>query len=228
MAVASPYLLTDIDLEAVLKKAHAEKRPRAALMLGELYFFAQRVPRDPKRAESFFNTAKQHPTTEVTAHYRLGRLYQSGYLGRPDPELALKNLLYAARRQMVAADRQLARMFYDTPGVRTDRLNAYVFARLSDEAGFPVLVRTLRGGQMSSYPLLERLTADLTATELQKAKGLYARERVVHPVVARSFLGLTPLEQPTRAALAPQYQQTSVVETLKVIAISDQRDGVSP
>lgn len=216
VAVASPYLLTGVDLEAILSKAHAEGRPRAALMLGELYFFAQRVPRNPQRAESFFKLARQHPTTAVTAHYRLGRLYQSGHLGRPEPQLALSNFLYAARRQMVAADRQLARMFYDTPGVRTDRINAYVFARLADEAGFPVFIRSLRGGTLASYPLLDRLVADLTAGELQRAKGLYAQERLVHPV--------TPRLRPSQPAVA----EPATSDALNASADRSAITGVSP
>ena len=180
VAVAFPYLLPDIDLEAVLLKAVAEGRPRASLALGELYFFNQRIPRNPQLAEQHFKRAAETRMTEVTGNYRLGRLYQSGYLGRPNPDKALTHLLFAARHGSVVADRQLARMFYDTPGMRTDRVNAYVFARLASESGYPVLIRSLRSGVLSSSPLLDRLTQELTATELKKAKTLHAQEQRLH------------------------------------------------
>ena len=187
VAVAFPYLLPDIDLEAILVKAVAEGRPRAPLALGELYFFNQRIPRNPQLAEKYFKIAADTRITEVTGNYRLGRLYQSGYLGRPEPDKALKHLLFAARHGSVVADRQLARMFYDTPGVRTDRVNAYVFARLATESGYPVLIRSLRGGVLSSTPLLDRLTQELTATELQKAIALHAQEQQLHMLPSRAI-----------------------------------------
>ena len=83
---------------------------------------------------------------------------------------------------MTAADRHLARLFYDSPGTRVDRVNAYVFARLAEDGGFPVVMHSLRGGTLSAYRLLDRLRTELTAEELQKAESLYSQERAVHLV----------------------------------------------
>jgi hypothetical protein len=61
-------------------------------------------------------------------------------------------------------------------------VNSYVFARLSEDGGVPVVIHSLRGGQMNSYRLLDRLRAELTPEELRKAESLYQRERAVHLV----------------------------------------------
>jgi TPR repeat protein len=154
-------------------------------LLGELYLFNQRAPREADLAESNFMEATKYRETTIPAHYRLGRLYQQGYLSRPDPKKSLDNFLYAARRRVTAADTHLARLFYDSPGTRIDRVNAYVFAKLSQEAGYPVLVRTLRGGTLNVYNLLDRLKTDLTAPELDKAEAMYLKEREVHLITPR-------------------------------------------
>jgi len=185
VAVGFPYLLPDIDIEALLKAGVADQRPRASLMLGELYFFNQRAPREADLAEMHFKTALNYRETSIPAHYRLGRLYQQGYLSRPDPAKSLEHFLYAARHRVTAADTHLSRLFYDTPGARTNRVNAYVFAKLSSDGGYPVVVRTLRNGVPNAYPLLERLTADLTPAELEAAEALYQKERKVHLVTRR-------------------------------------------
>jgi hypothetical protein len=94
----------------------------------------------------------------------------------------LDNFLYAARHRVTAADTHLARLFYDSPGVRVNRINSYVFARLSADAGVPVIVHALRAGVLSSYKLLDRLRVELTPEELRNAESLYQQERAVHPV----------------------------------------------
>ena len=182
VAVAFPYLLPDVDLEAVLNSGVAAGVPSASLYLGQLYFFDQRAPRNALRAEQNLQRTLDFRETAAPGHFRLGRLYQQGYLGRPDPNKALANFLYAARRRVTAADTHLARLFYDTPGVRIDRVDAYVFARLAEDGGHPVVIRSLRSGTLVSYKLLDRLDTELTAEELQQAESLYLLEKEVHRV----------------------------------------------
>ncbi len=185
VAVGFPYLLPDVDLEALLKAGVASGIPRASLMLGELYFFNQRAPREADVAEANFMQALKFRETDIPAHYRLGRLYQQGYLGRPNPAKSLEYFLYAARHRVTAADTHLARLFYDSPGTRVNRVNSYVFAQLSADGGFPVVVRSLRGGTLSAYNLLDRLKTDLTPQELETANAMYQKERPVHLVTRR-------------------------------------------
>jgi TPR repeat protein len=184
VAVSFPYLLVDVNLEDVLKSGVAQGVARASLFLGELYYFNQRAPREASLGEANLRSSLRFSSTIAPGHYRLGRLYQQGYLGRPDPQKALDNFLYAARRRVTAADTHLARLFYDSPGVRVNRINSYVFARLSADAGVPVIVHTLRAGVLNSYRLLDRLRTELTPEELRSAESLYRQERAVH-LVAR-------------------------------------------
>jgi TPR repeat protein len=181
-AVSFPYLLPDVDIEAVLKAGVSAGIPHASLYLGELYYFNQRAPRAAALSEASLQQCLQFRETIAAGHYRLGRLYQQGYLGRPEPQKALDHFLYAARHRITSADTHLARLFYDSPGARVDRVNSYVFARLSEDGGVPVIIHTLRGGVLSSYKLLDRLRAELTQEELKKAESLYQREREVHVV----------------------------------------------
>ncbi|MEP7244352.1 MAG: hypothetical protein ABI885_11815 [Gammaproteobacteria bacterium] len=185
-AVSFPYLLPDVDVEAVLSAGVAEGIPRASLYLGELYYFNQRVPRAAQLSEANLQRCLQYRETIADGHYRLGRLYQQGYLGTPDPQRALDHFLYAARRRITSADTHLARLFYDSPGARVDRINSYVFARLSEDGGVPVVIHTLRGGVLSSYGLLDRLRSELTPEQLKKAESLYEHERKVHLVTRPS------------------------------------------
>jgi TPR repeat protein len=182
VAVGFPYLLPDVNIESILQAGEKAKIPRASLFLGQLYYFNQRVPRDAILGEASLLHAVQYRETAAPGHYRLGRLYQIGLLGRPDPQKAADAVLFAARRRVTSADTHLARLFYGTPGTRIDRVNSYVFARLSEDGGVPVVIHTLRGGQTSSYRLLDRLRAELTLEELRKAESLYQRERAVHLV----------------------------------------------
>jgi TPR repeat protein len=182
VAVAFPYLLPDVNLEAVLKTGASAGIPRASLYLGQLYYFNQRVPREAALGEASLKRAIQFRETAAPGHYRLGRLYQQGYLGRPDPQQALDNFLYAARRRVTAADTHLARLFYDSPGARIDRVSSYVFARLSEDGGVPVVIHSLRSGSLSGFRLLDRLRNEMTPDQLQRAESLYQQEREVHLV----------------------------------------------
>jgi hypothetical protein len=182
VAVGYPYLLPDVNLESVLKAGVTAQVPHASLYLGQLYYFNQRVPRDPSLGEASLLETIRFRETAAPGHYRLGRLYQQGYLGRPDPQKALDNFLYAARRRVTAADSHLARLFYDSPGARINRVYSYVFARLSEDGGVPVVIHSLRGGVLGSSRLLDRLRAELTAEELKQAESLYGQEKEVHLV----------------------------------------------
>ena len=185
VAVAYPYLLPDVNLAELLQAGVADGNPRASLLLGELYFFDQRQPREAALAELNLRQALGNPLTRMSAHYRLGRLYQQGYLGSPDPARSLDNFLTAARGRVSAADQHLARLFYNSPGTRVNRVNAWVFARLAEDSGYPVEVHSLRAGVAERYDLLQRLSADLTAPELARAQALYQHERRVHMVTQR-------------------------------------------
>jgi TPR repeat protein len=191
VAVNFPYLLPDVDLEKVLKKGAAVSGARASLLLGELYYFNQRVPRAPSLGEASLRLALGNRDTSAPGHYRLGRLYQQGYLGRPDPQRALDNLLYASRHHVIEANTHLARLFYDSPGARIDRINAYVFARLSEDGGIPVVIHSLRGGVLSGYRLLDHLNAELTETEHTQAEARYQNEREVYPLMRPPVSPLT-------------------------------------
>ena len=182
VAVSFPYLLPDVDLEKVLNAGAAADFPHASLYLGQLYYFNQRTPRNAVLGEQSLLRSIKSRETVTAAHYRLGRLYQQGYLGSPDPQKALDNFLYAARRRVTAADTHLARLFYDTPGAKINRINSYVFARLSGDAGVTVVIHSIRGGQLKTYKLLDRLRADLTEDELRSAEQLYQQECDVHLV----------------------------------------------
>jgi alginate biosynthesis protein AlgK len=182
VAVSYPYLLPDIDLEEILNKGVAANIPHASLYLGQLYYFNQRIPRNAQLGEQSLKRALLYRETNIPAHYRLGRLYQQGYLGKPDPQKALDNFLNAARHRVTSADSHLARLFYDTPGLKINRVNSYVFARLAEDAGFPVVIRTLHNGQLGSYKLLDRLRTDLTDEEMHRAQQLYQQECEVHLV----------------------------------------------
>jgi TPR repeat protein len=182
VAVRFPYLLPDVDIEAVLKVGAEANIPRASLYLGELYYFNQRVPRAAALGEASLQRCLQFRETIAPGYFRLGRLYQRGYLGRPDPQKAVDSFLYAARRRVTAADMHLARLFYDSPGTRINRVSSYVFARLSEDAGMPVVVHTLRHGELGAYPLLDRLRMEMTEGEMQKAEALYGQEREFHIV----------------------------------------------
>jgi len=182
VAVRFPYLLPDVDIEAILKGGAAANMPRASLHLGDLYYFNQRVPRAAALGEASLQHCLQFRETSAPGYYRLGRLYQRGYLGQPDPQKAVDSFLYAARRRLSAADMHLARLFYDTPGTRINRVNSYVFARFAEDAGMPVVVRTLRRGVFGTYPLLDRLRVEMTEDEIRQADSLYEQEREFHIV----------------------------------------------
>ncbi len=182
VAVAFSYLLPDVNIESVLQEGAKAQIPAASLYLGRLYGLNQRVPRNARLSEASLLEALRFRETAASAHERLGRLYQLGYLGRPDPQQALDHMLYAARRRVAVADKHLARLFYDSPGVRIDRVSSYVFARLSEDSGTPVVIHSLRNGTLSAYRLLDRLRDELTPEELRKAEALYQQERAVHLV----------------------------------------------
>jgi hypothetical protein len=100
VAASYPYLLPDVDLEKVLQAGVAANVPRASLFLGQLYYLNLRAPRNAPLGEASLRRSLLFLETSIPGHYRLGRLYQLGYLGRPEPQKALDNFLYAARRRL--------------------------------------------------------------------------------------------------------------------------------
>lgn len=134
LLLAQPALDAQADPVALLKSAYELGSPEAALELGRLYLDELHPAADPVRAESLLREAAK---TLPTAHTWLGRLYERGYLGLPEPERALQHYLLAARAGQPNADLALARMYSRNRGVRVDPVQAYGFARLAEHQGHP-------------------------------------------------------------------------------------------
>ena len=197
------YLLPDIDLVPILEEAAARDQHAAKLTLGELYQHGGgRTPVNPDGALKYLLASLDYRSTTQSAHYHLGRLYQSGFLGAPAHQEAVDHLLTAARLGNIRAYIDLAKLFYVTPGFRINRVYAYVFARCADDAGWPVVLHLhvfsgdaaanganpAPGAPLAArvaYNLVDRLRSEMTTTELDKAEQLYRAERKLHTVVHR-------------------------------------------
>lgn len=134
LLLAQPALDSEADPEALLKAAHAQGSVEAALQLGRLYLDELHPSADPVQAEQLLRTAAK---ALPSAHTWLGRLYERGYLGLPDPARALQHYLIAARAGNANADLALARMYASNRGVRVDAVQAYSFARVAERQGHP-------------------------------------------------------------------------------------------
>lgn len=129
-----PALDEDADPETLLQRAHAQGSAEAALQLGRLYLDEFHPSADPLKARALLEEAAR---TLPSAHTWLGRLYERGYLGLPEPARALQHYLIAARAGNSNADFALARMYWNNRGVLVDPVQALAFARLAEQQGHP-------------------------------------------------------------------------------------------
>lgn len=144
-----PALDSNSDPEALLQQAHAQGSAEAALQLGRLYLDEFHPHADPLKAQALLKEAAQ---TLPAAHTWLGRLYERGYLGLPQPELALQHYLIAARAGNSNADFALARMYSTNRGVQVDAVQALAFARLAEQQGHPGAGELIQGLMTRSGP----------------------------------------------------------------------------
>lgn len=157
-----PALDPDADPVAVLAQAMEQGSDEAAMVLGRHYLSARNPQADPARAEALLREAA---ATQPAAHYYLGRIFERGYRGRVQPDLALRHYLGAARGGYIWADMALARMFWNNRGVRVDPVNACTFALLAEN-----------NGVSEAAELLQTLRGEMSPAQLEAAEGLAQRE----------------------------------------------------
>lgn len=145
-------------LNALLDAGHAE----AGLLLGTLYTYGKRTPRDPWKAEAYFTRAL--PLAE--AEYRLGKLYLSGQLGQLQRQKAVDLLLSAARQGYRRAYSQLIDVFLGAPGVKPNPIYAHVFGQVAIALGV----------SLSASQQLALNTLDLNQAQYQQAQQLVTEE----------------------------------------------------
>lgn len=134
LLLAQPALDPEVKPETLLVKAREQGSAEATLQLGRLYLDESHPAADPARAELLLREAARYLPG---AHTWLGRIYERGYLGRPDPVRAMEHYLLAARAGNSNADFAIARMYWSQRGVRQDPVLAYCFARLAEHQGHP-------------------------------------------------------------------------------------------
>ncbi len=156
LLIMQPNLDPSANPEELLKKAVAMGSVEAEIQLGRLYLDEYNPAADPREAQRLLNEAAQ---TMPAAHTWLGRLYERGYLGLPDPAQALNHYLIAARAGNSNADLALSRMYTGNRGIQVDPVKAYIFAKLAEHADHP-----------GAKEVLDALTPTLTAE--QAALGL--------------------------------------------------------
>lgn len=199
VAVHYPFLLPDVDLEATLRPAANDENPAAVSALADLLFNSQRIAtRRPLEAVALYKQCLSYVATETRANSRLGRVYAMGILGDPNPQMALKHYLKAARAGSVESYASLARMFLGMSGIQVNRVNGYVFAKRSDDAGRPMMMRIRKLKRLNELKLdlesadmfevlqvklLDQITSEMTAAELAEAQRLYQMERAIQPVL---------------------------------------------
>ena len=160
-------------LDDVVKKLTAlveAGNASAVEVLAEMYLEGEGVTPDPWHAERLLNRGENKTPYQ---HYLLGLIYRDGYLGRPDPKLALDHLLKAARQGVRRADIALARMFWEAKGIRRNKTYAYSFASIAQGSG--------SNGATDPNALANVINTQLsleekTAAEQLKAKELHMRE----------------------------------------------------
>lgn len=199
VAVRYPFLLPEIDLEAALRPAADSGHPAAVSALADLLFNGQRLTtRRPLEAIELYKRCLTYVATEVRANTRLGRVYAMGILGDPDPQIALKYYLKAARAGSVQAYSSLARMFLGMSGIQVNRINGYVFAKRSEDAARPLTIRLRKLKRLNELQLnlesadmfevvqvrlLDQIIGEMTATDLAHAEHLYQLEKAFQPVL---------------------------------------------
>lgn len=134
LLILKPSLDPKGDPEAMLKDAYARGSMEAALHLGRMYLDEFNRSADPDTAQKLLREAA--PTLS-SAHVWLGRMYERGQLGLPEPDKAVDHYLTAARAGHPNADIALARMYSRNRGIRVDPVKAYAFARIAETKGQP-------------------------------------------------------------------------------------------
>lgn len=170
LLIAQPNLDTQIDARALLQQAYAQGSAEAALQLGRLYLDELNPSADPRKAAALLEQAAQ---TLPSAHTWLGRLYERGYLGQPDPAQALRHYLVAARAGFPNADFALARMYRSNRGVRVDVVQAYTFAKLAEHRGHP-----------AASAFIAELLQGMTQAQIEQGKALAERELAARDTLA--------------------------------------------
>lgn len=199
VAVHYPFLLPDLDLEKALTPAVQAGVPSAISALADFLFNSQRIEaRRPLEAIELYRRCLNYTATEVRANGRLGRVYAMGILGNPDPEQALKFYLLAARAGSPQAYSSLARMFSGMAGIQVNRVNTYVFAKRSQDAGRPLTfkmrklkrINELRPNiestdmfEVLQVKLLDQITTEMAPIEMERAQRLYQMEKALQPVL---------------------------------------------
>lgn len=188
MLILKPSLDPEADPVDILRTAYKAGSMEAALYLGRLYLDDGSPHADPIEAERLLREAA--PTLSG-AHVWLGRLYERGYQGLPDPSRALKHYLVAARSGHPNADMALARMYSRNRGIRVDAVRAFAFAKLAEHYGNP-------GGS----ELIQRLLPVMSEQEVASAQALaeaefdarHAAAALPHPAAPDEALAAAPSE----------------------------------
>jgi alginate biosynthesis protein AlgK len=158
----------------LLEQALADGWTEAGLYLGRMHLDLQSADADPARAVDLLEQASDELPA---AHFYLGRIYDDGYLGKADKQLALQEYLLAARGGYLKADLALAYLYWDNRGARVDPVNAYCFARIAMHTGVPgaaELVTTMRS----------RIEPALLERGQRKAEQEYEARRVAQRTTA--------------------------------------------
>ncbi|WP_239038248.1 hypothetical protein [Marinobacter sp. C7] len=128
------YLADAEEVIRLLETSRSQGDLKASLTLARVYERGRIVPIDARKAIEYALEAREkYPS----ADYLLGRIYKRGYLGEPEPRKARDYLLKAARRGYAKADYVLAEMFWEGKGIEVNKLYAWSFALLANEAGLP-------------------------------------------------------------------------------------------
>lgn len=175
-----PALGSRDEMLAALERGRRAGDSRAELLTGRLYYDGNLLPQDPAKAEAhLLKAAPEQPT----ANFYLGQLYRRGYLGEVRPQQAVDHLLLAARAGHGSADLALAQLFSESRGVKVNRVNACVFARMAAGQGRPEAVA-----------LLASLEPAMTATERQHAAELLREEQGTRQVDPAHLARIQPLK----------------------------------
>lgn len=188
MLILKPGMDPAADPIEMLRAAYKAGSVEAALHLGRLYLDEFSPNADWIEAERLL---RQAAPTLSSAHVWLGRMYERGYQGLPDPTRALKHYLVAARAGHPNADMALARMYSRNRGIRVDTVRAFAFAKLAEHYGNP-------GGQ----ELINRLTPVMSQREVANAQALaeaefdarHAAAALPHPVSTDEAVAAAPTE----------------------------------
>jgi alginate biosynthesis protein AlgK len=164
-----------------LDNGRAADQPRAELLLGKLYYEGKLVLPDAKKAEQHLTNAAQ---TQISAHYYLGQLYRRGYLGNPEPQKAVNELLISARGGQNSADYALAQLFSQGKGIKPDPVNAWVFSQLAKAQGTP-----------QADDLAQQLNDQLPPEKHADAQRLLQQEQQVRGVTAQNALAMQTLQE---------------------------------